>query len=103
MSEVKDVLMIMFQVEFDDASLGKLFDMLDNARRGRIKFDQLMEFFSPTQGGADVLTLPCDNVVTTVCISDDCTKLGFGGIGYARVVDVGADRVIFHRSYPQVR
>ena len=101
MSEVKEALMIMFQVEFDDASLGKLFDMLDHARRGRIKFNQLLEFFSPTQGGADELKVPCENTVTTVCMSHDCSKLGLGGQGFARVVDVPADRVIFHRAYTQ--
>mmetsp|Transcript_22295 Transcript_22295/g.56929 ORF Transcript_22295/g.56929 Transcript_22295/m.56929 type:complete len:407 (+) Transcript_22295:2328-3548(+) len=91
----------MFQVEFDDTSVIKLFETLDSGREGSVSMDQFMEYFSPTEGAGDIVNIPSETMVRAVCISQDCARIAFAGVGFVKVVDVVSGATIFERAYNQ--
>lgn len=98
-NEFRGCLAALLSFDIGVTNADRLFAALDYRRTGAIANDLLMDFLFPMGTTPRTVSARASGTVTAVHLSDDATKVGVGGAGFAKVIDLATGNALVAATY----
>ena len=98
-NEFRGCLAALLSFDIGVSNADRLFASLDHRRTGTIANDLLMDFLFPMGEALRSVSTRASGAVTAVHLSDDTTKVGVGGAGFATVIDLATGNTLVAATY----